>query len=82
MTPPAGKYRTKGSVAFRREIGAEHGAQAAAAQRLETTADVISRIMSDHRRCSLELALRIQAEYGIDAKLWTIRTNADDERAA
>jgi len=78
----SGKHRTKGSVAFRREIGTEHGAQAAAAQRLKTKADVISRIVSEQRRCTLGLALLIEKEYGIPAKLWTIRVPNEGEAAA
>lgn len=81
MTVP-GKHRTKGSVAFRRQLGSEHGAQALAAQRLKTKADVISRIVSEQRRCTLDLALRIEREYGIPAKLWTIRLAADGEAVA
>jgi plasmid maintenance system antidote protein VapI len=80
MGTDPGKHRTKGSIAFRREIGAEHGSQAAAAQRLGTQPDVISRIVSEQRRCSLELALRIEQEYGIAAALWTQK--ADGEAAA
>lgn len=77
----SGKHRTKGSVAFRSQLGSEHGAQAAAAQRLKTKADVISRIVSEQRQCTLDLALRIEREYGIPAKLWTIRIPDGDEAA-
>jgi len=66
------KYPTQGSVEFRRVIGEERGGQAEAARRLGTKADTVSRLVSEERGCGLELALKIEAEFGIEARLWTI----------